>query len=137
MQGAHQICLEDDSAPYLASGSFDPGGDGGQWAEGQNTGWFRPIVARTRTIRQPVGPFAYDCVKIIVVRTGSAVLYCRHFGERFIGAGDAVIIGPGVLVGSEPEESHTVTTLYLDTDYVIDHLYWQYVGVLHDRISAQ
>lgn len=137
MQGAHQICLEDDSAPYIAPGGCGPGGAVGEWTEGQSTGWFRPIVARTRTIRQPIGPFAYDCVKIIVVRTGSAVLYCRHFGERFIGAGDAVIIGPGVLVGSEPEESHTVTTLYLDTDYVIDHLYWQYVGLLHDRISAQ
>lgn len=103
----------------------------------QSTEWFRPILARTTTVHRPIGPVAYDCVKLIVVRAGSAILYCRHFGERIVRYGDAILIGPSVLVGSEPEGFNTVTTVYLDTDYVVDQLYWQYIGMLRDRFDAQ
>ena len=30
---------------------------------------YQPLLARTRTIHRPVGPVAYDCVKIIVVQS--------------------------------------------------------------------
>jgi len=35
---------------------------------------FTPIIARTRSVRQPIAPIAYDCVKLIFVRHGSAIL---------------------------------------------------------------
>lgn len=102
----------------------------------RGTSWFRPIVARTTTVYRPLGPFAYDCVKLIVVRDGSAILYSRYFGERHIKPGDAVLLGPGVLCGSEPEGHNTVTTVYLDLDYVLDQLFWQHVGMLDNRFDA-
>lgn len=33
-----------------------------------------PIIGRSRTIHHPIGPVAYDCVKLIFVRDGSAIL---------------------------------------------------------------
>ncbi len=50
---------------------------------------FSPILARTRTVHSPVGPVAYDCVKVIVVRSGSAILF-SEFGQKPVGAGDVV-----------------------------------------------
>lgn len=106
------------------------------WLRQRGTAWFRPILARTTTVYRPLGPFAYDCVKLIVVRDGSAILYSRYFGERHIKPGDAILLGPGVLCGSEPEGHNTVTTVYLDIDYVLDQLFWQHIGVLDSRLDA-
>ena len=94
------------------------------------------MIARTRTVHSPVGPVAYDCVKVIVVRSGSAILF-SEFGQKPVNVGDAVILGANVLCGSEPEGQITVTTIYLDTDYVIDQVFWQHAGLLQDRLEAQ
>lgn len=51
---------------------------------------FAPIIAWTRTVHSPVGPVAYDCVKLIVVRSGSAILF-SEFGQKPVNVGDAVI----------------------------------------------
>jgi hypothetical protein len=42
---------------------------------------YQPILARTRTVHRPVGPVVYDCVKVIVVRSGSAILF-SEFGQK-------------------------------------------------------
>lgn len=99
-------------------------------------GWFAPVVARTRTVHRPVGPVAYDCVKVIVVRDGSAFLF-SEFGQKPAKPGDVIVLGANVLCGSEPEGHVTVTTVYLDTDYVLDQVRWQYAGFLGDRLDAQ
>ena len=96
---------------------------------------FQPIVARTRTVHRPVGPLAYDCVKIIVVRDGSAILF-SEFGQQPVKVGDAIVLAANTLCGSEPEGHITVTTIYADTDYVIDQVFWQHVGFLQDRLDA-
>lgn len=98
--------------------------------------WFAPIFARTRTFHRPTAPVAYDCVKVIVVRDGSVVLY-SEFGQRPVTVGDAVLLGPNVLCGATPEGHVTVTTIYADTDYLIDQVFWQHVDLLHDRLDAQ
>lgn len=46
-------------------------------------------------------------------------------------------LGANTLCGSEPEGSITVTTLYLDRDYVIDQVFWQHAALLVDRLHAQ
>lgn len=69
-----------------------------------------PLLARTRTVHRPVGPMAYDCVKVIVVRDGSAVLF-SEFGQRPVNVGDVVLLGANTLCGSEPEGHITVTTI--------------------------
>lgn len=48
-----------------------------------------------------------------------------------------IVLGANVLCGSEPEGHITVTTIYLDTDYVLDQVRWQHVGMLQDRRDAQ
>ena len=48
-----------------------------------------------------------------------------------------VLLGANVLCGSEPEGHVTVTTIYADTDFLLDQLFWQYADVLRDRLDAQ
>ena len=79
---------------------------------------------------------AYDCVKIIVVRDGSAFLF-SEFGQLPVKPGDVILLGANVLAGSEPEGHITVTTIYIDTDYVLDQVRWQYAAFLEDRLDAQ
>ena len=97
---------------------------------------FHPVLARTRTSHRPVGPIAYDCVKVIIVRDGSALLF-SEFGQQIVTVGDIVVLSANVLCGSEPEGHITTTTIYLDTDYVIDQVFWQHAWLLRDRLDAQ
>lgn len=97
---------------------------------------FEPLLARTRSIHHSAGPVAHDCVKVIVVRDGSAILF-SEFGQKPVAVGDVVTLGANTLCGSEPEGYITVTTVYLDTDYVIDQVFWQHVGLVWDRLDAQ
>ncbi|MFC5274103.1 helix-turn-helix transcriptional regulator [Brachybacterium sacelli] len=94
------------------------------------------MLARTHTIHSATGPVACDCVKLIFIRAGSAILL-SEFGERPVNIGDVVVRGANTLCGSEPEGSITVTTLYLDRDYVIDQVFWQHAALLSDRLDAQ
>lgn len=97
---------------------------------------FEPLVARSRTIHAPIAPVAYDCVKLIFVRDGSAILF-SEFGEKPVKVGDVVALAANTLCGSDPEESITVTTLYLDRDYIVDQVFWQHAALLADRLDAQ
>lgn len=96
---------------------------------------YHPVLARTRKLHRPVGPVAFDCVKVIVVRDGSALLF-SEFGQRIVTVGDIVVLSPNVLCGSEPEGHITVTTIYLDTDFVIDQVFWQHASLLRDHLDA-
>lgn len=96
----------------------------------------QPIIARCHTIQGPVEPVAYDWVKLVVVRQGSAILL-SEFGERHIKVGDVLVLGTQTLCGTEPEGAITVTALYLDRDYVIDQIFWQHISLLTDRLDAQ
>lgn len=96
---------------------------------------YQGLLARTQTLHRPIGPVAYDCVKVIVVRDGSALLY-SEFGQRIVMVGDVVVLGANVLCGSEPEGHITTTTIYLDPDYVIDQMFWQHAWLLRDRLDA-
>ena len=97
---------------------------------------FQPLVARTRTMHHAMGPVAYDCVRIVVVRDGSAFVF-SEFGQQIVKSGDVILLGANVLCGGEPEGHLTATTLYLDTEYALDQVRWQYAGFLQDRLDAQ
>lgn len=86
---------------------------------------YRPIIARSKTIHTPIAPVAYDCVKLIFIRHGSAILL-SEFGEKPVTVGDVIALATNTVCGSEPEGSITVTTIYLDRDYVIDQVFWQH-----------
>src|SRR5699024_10651497 len=96
---------------------------------------YQVLLARTGTVHRPIEPLAYDCVRIIVVRDGSAILY-SEFGQKPVRLGDVIVLGPNVLCACEPEGHITVTTIYADTDYLIDQAFWQHAAILHDRLDA-
>lgn len=97
---------------------------------------FTPILARTNSVHEPSRPVAYDCVRIGVVRAGSAIL-CSEFGEQLVSLGDVVALGAHTLCDTEPNGRITVTIIYLDRDYLVDQFFWQHAGSLRDRLDAQ
>lgn len=97
---------------------------------------FSPVMARTESVHQPRDPIAYNCVKLIFVRAGSAIVF-SEFGERPVTVGDVVLLAANTLCGAEPEEWLTATTLYLDRDYVVDQVFWQHAAILADRLAAR
>lgn len=112
-----------------------PHGDGPQ-AQAASAHGFSPVVARTESVHRPRAPVAYDCVKLIFVRAGSAIVF-SEFGEHPITVGDAVLLAANTLCGAEPENWITTTTLYLDRDYVVDQVFWQHAAILTDRLEAK
>lgn len=97
---------------------------------------FSPLNARTRTIHRPIGPVEYDCLRVVTVRGGSAIVF-SEFGQQPVSVGDVILLGPSVLCGIEPEGHVTVTTVYVDTDLALDQFFWQHSAILHDRLDAQ
>ncbi len=97
---------------------------------------FAPLTALTQSFFSAIEPISYDCVKIIVVRSGGALLY-SEFGTCFVNVGDVVVLAANTLCGAEPERMVATTTLYLDRDYVIDQVFWQYAEQFADRLDAK
>ncbi|QIN30433.1 AraC family transcriptional regulator [Brevibacterium luteolum] len=75
-------------------------------------------------------------MRLFVVRDGTAIMF-SEFGQQPVSFGDAVLLGPNVLCGIEPEGQLTFTTITIDTDLALDQFYWQYSAILHDRFEAQ
>ncbi|MGB3374922.1 MAG: AraC family transcriptional regulator [Microbacterium sp.] len=75
-------------------------------------------------------------MKVIVIRSGSSLLF-SEFGTRHVKVGDVVLLDAQTLCGAEPEGNVTTTTIYLDRDYVIDQVFWQYSAQFCDRHNAR
>ncbi len=71
-----------------------------------------------------------------MVRDGTSIVF-SEFGEQPVSFGYAILLGPHVLCGIEPEGLLTFTTIYVDTDLALDQFFWQYSTILHDRLDAQ
>lgn len=95
-----------------------------------------PLFACTRTIHRAIDPFSYNLVRIVIVRRGTAVIF-SEFGQQPVSVGDAILLGPSVLCGVEPEGHLTLTTIYMDTSMALDQFFWQHSAILHDRLDAQ
>ena len=96
---------------------------------------FQPIVVQTQSALSPIAPIAFDCVKFIIVRGGSARLFSES-GSHHLNLGDVIVLAANTLCGAEPEGWVTTTTLYLDRDYVIDQVFWQHSAQFQDRRDA-
>lgn len=70
---------------------------------------YGPIMARTAQIMVLIPPVAFDCVKVIFARTGSAIAF-SEFGTQHVNVGDVVVLAPHTLCGAEPERR--ITTVY-------------------------
>ena len=99
------------------------------------TVWW-PVVVQTRSFTRPVEPMAYDRVKIMLVRDGSAILF-SEFGESPTRTNDLVVTWTATLCGALPEDSVTITTAYVDPDYLMDQLAWTHARVVPDRFAAE
>ena len=97
---------------------------------------YRAIAAGTKAEHNIVDPIAHDCVKLVVIRSGGAILF-SEFGTRHVNVGDLVVLASNTLCGAEPEGWVTTTTLYLDPDYLVDQVFWQYAEQFTDRLDAK
>ena len=95
-----------------------------------------PISVRHYSFTKPIEAVAFDCVKVSLVREGSAIL-SSQIGQRVVTVGDAVLLCTNTLCAVEPEECFAVTIVYIDTDYLVDQVFWQHVGLLSDRLDAK
>lgn len=96
---------------------------------------FSALTAQTWTFHTPFGPWAYDCMKIVVVRCGAAVI-TTELGQKPVREGDCLLLSPNVLLGGEPEGLFTATTIYIDTDYLVDQVFWQFSNIIRNRFDA-
>lgn len=87
-------------------------------------------------MRRARDPAAYDCVRVAVVRDGSAFLN-SDLGQQPVNIGDVILLGADIRCGAEPEGRFTVTTIYIDTDYAIEAVFWRYVDLVEDHLDAQ
>jgi AraC-like DNA-binding protein len=97
---------------------------------------FEPITARTQSFLRPIKSMAFDCVIVVVAREGSAIIL-SELGQQNMRLGDLLIVGTNTPCAAEPEDRFTVTTISIDTDFLIDQVFWQHVSLLSDRFAAK
>lgn len=71
---------------------------------------FQPLAAQTLTGHKCVNPSAYDCVRFLLVRCGSMILY-GDCTDHPVSVGDVVLIAPHSFVGYAPEGELNLSTL--------------------------
>lgn len=57
---------------------------------------YTPVTARTTTLHNPVAALGHDCIKLIIVRDGTALLTER--GSRLIARGNVVAINDPIKI---------------------------------------
>src|SRR5690606_26974138 len=97
---------------------------------------YGPIVASTRSDHGPLPPVAFDCVRLIFVRAGSAIAI-REFGTQHVKVGEVVLHDTHTLFGAEPEGRITTSTVSFVPDYLADVTFWKYVQYVCDRLDAK
>lgn len=96
---------------------------------------FHPLIARTDTFRAELEPVSHDWVKVVFVRDGAAHLV-GDLGALAVQAGHVLFLGANMSCGGTPAGHITVTTVYMDTDYATDLVFWQHAGHFADRFDA-
>lgn len=93
---------------------------------------YGPVAVETREFRRPVPSVAFNCVKLLLIREGSTVLTTDE-GTTRASEGDLVFLRTAVLCSGTPEGPVTVSTVYLDTDYLFELWFWQLAPEGHDK----
>jgi AraC-like DNA-binding protein len=75
-------------------------------------------------------------VNLAVIREGSAILRSQ-LGQRPLAVGDAVLVCSNTMCSAEPEGRCSATVVHIDTDYLIDQVFWKLAGSLSDRLDAR
>lgn len=95
-----------------------------------------PVIVQTRTHSLRIAPVAYDCVKFILIRSGSSILI-SEFGQRLVRADDLIVLCATTLCGAIPAPTVSVSTAYVDPDYLLDQVLWSHADQLADRLAAE
>lgn len=93
------------------------------------------VYAASTTHRRITPAASYDCVRFVIVRDGSVLLTGTDPLVSAV-AGDVLMVAPNAPFGYEPEGIVTVTTVAVDTDYLVEQFFWQHTDVLADRLAA-
>lgn len=96
---------------------------------------YTPLRARTQTRQRPFVPVVYNCVNVVFVRVGSAVLL-GDFGRKLVTSGNTILLGPNVQIEVKPNDSVTYSVVALDIDYFVDQVFWRYSARVSDRFDA-
>lgn len=94
------------------------------------------MAGQTLTTRRSVEACRYDYTRILIVRDGSAILL-GACGQKPVSVGDVMLVAPNVPLGYAAEGTTTVSTVAVDTDYLIEHLFWQHLDLIPDRDAAR
>lgn len=98
---------------------------------------FSAVVGIERTLTRATAQLiSHDCVLLIVVRDGSMIMSFEGTAIP-VGVGQALLIAPCTQLTYEPEGQATVVVLCVDTDYLIEHLFWQHLDLIPDRDAAR
>jgi AraC family transcriptional regulator len=106
---------------------------------GQRLGRQRPLRAdRRRDQRVPTGgtPVVFDCVKLVLIRERSTILTTEN-DTTFASEGDLVFLRTATLCRGMPERTVTISTLYIDTDYLFELWVWQRAPINPSPLGAQ
>ncbi|MBD8021362.1 helix-turn-helix transcriptional regulator [Brevibacterium sp. Re57] len=93
------------------------------------------LTARSKIFHAPFGSESQECVKLVVVRFGAATI-TTDLGSNLVREGDCLLVSPNVLFEGAPKGSLTATTIYVDTNYFVDQVFWQYSNSVCDRFDA-
>lgn len=97
---------------------------------------YGPIAVETREFRRAVPPVAFDCVKLFLIREGSTILTTES-DTTFASEGDLVCLRTATRCGGTPEQTVTISTLYIDTEYLFELWVWRLAPIGHDRESLR
>lgn len=81
-------------------------------------------------------PASFDCVRLVFPRDGSLILD-GELTVQPLSVGQVALVAPGALIGYQAEGLVATTTLLIDTDYLIEHLFWQHLTLIPDRDAAR
>lgn len=76
------------------------------------------IAGRTIMTTRIVGANTWSCVRLVIIRSGSAVL-SGEFGQQPVNVGDAALILTNEQNMTEPEGKATLMTMYLNPDCAV------------------
>lgn len=96
---------------------------------------YAAFFATTRVLDRAVGPIAHDFAKLLFVRDGAAEMV-SECGELPMRRGDVALLDANTLCLCAPYEEATVTTIFVDHDYLIDQHFWRHAPQFVDRLAA-
>ncbi|GLU58322.1 helix-turn-helix transcriptional regulator [Microbacterium sp.] len=92
-------------------------------------------MARHHVLKSATERTAYREIKIVAVRSGSLRVLVDNY-ETLAHTGDITVLPAETVFHVVPVPQASITCIYLDPEYALDLVYWQYRGRLSHRAEA-